>query len=266
MSMRHFIAALCCAAPVIGGGAALAQQTATPAAPAQGSAALASPAPDLGAILSKYAHALGGRDLLSKIKTQKTINTFTLLGRTIVQTTTVKPPFYFLQVIQVEGEAGQIKEGFDGKFAWVQDARGVVQILSGSRRAEVITDAAGGNDSELFPQRWPTTLTLRPSETVGGRQYYVVTIAPKGGVAHDLLLDTATFQPIMDRTTEDGGISMATVDAFTSGPLGELYPKSVMTTSSKVPPITTSLRSIKDNFDVPNSIFSPPVTKESETI
>lgn len=225
------------------------------------------PAPDLAAIMDRYTAAVGGKDLLAKITTQVSVFSFTLANHTMVVTTTAKAPTYYLQVIAPEGGGGALASGFDGKLAWVQDASGVVHILSGQRRAELITDAVGANNSEIFPDRWPTAISLKPGETIDGKPYLVVEIAPKDGIAHDMILDPQTYQPMMDRTVEPEATLISTVDAFGSGPLGELYPKSMTTTRSDgFPTITTVLRSVKDNVPVADSLFAPPASQGTETI
>lgn len=236
------------------------------AAGAQTSPAPAS-SPDLATVMARYATAIGGRDLLAKITTQVSVFSFTLANHTMVVTTTTKTPTYYLQVIAPEGGGGKLTSGFDGKLAWLQDQSGVVHLLTGLRRAELITDAVGSNSSELFSERWPTAVALKPAETIQGKSYYVISIAPKGGVAHDMMLDMQTFQPIMDRTVEANATSISTVDAFGAGPMGELYPKSVTTTRSDgFPTITSTLRSVRDNVPLSNAVFSPPASRGTETI
>jgi hypothetical protein len=223
--------------------------------------------PNLQAIMDKYAAAMGGRPLLAKIATQKVVYSFTLLDHTIIVTTTIKAPVYYLQVVQPEGGGGELKAGFDGKFAWLQDAGGVVHLLSGQRRAEIVSDAAGANNSELFPDRWPTSVSLRPNERINGKEYYVITIMPRGGVAHDVILGMQTFQPEMDRRTEPDATTISTVDAFGAGPQGELFPLTVTTTRSDgLPTVTSILRNVNDNVPVSKLLFSPPASQGTETI
>lgn len=249
------------AALVAAGTVRLAAQPTAPAPAASVAAA------DLAAIMQRYTAAVGGKELLAKITTQVSVFSFTLLNHTMIVTTTTKAPNYYLQVVAPESGGGALVSGFNGKLAWMQDASGVVHILSGQRRAELITDAVGANNSEIFPERWPTVVSLKPAETIDGKPYYVVAIAPKGGVSHDMILDPQTFQPIMDRTVEQNAMLTSTVDAFGAGPLGELYPKSLTTTRSDgFPTITTTLRSVKDNVPVANSLFGPPASQGTETI
>ena len=122
--------------------------------------------PELATAMEKYADAIGGRPLLASIKNQTSVFNFTLMGRTLVVRTTAKAPSYFLQETQAEGGGGKIVVGFDGKTAWSQGPDGVTTILSGTKRAELISDAAGANNSELFPDRWPTTVVLNAMHQV----------------------------------------------------------------------------------------------------
>ncbi len=223
--------------------------------------------PSLATIMDRYTTALGGRELLSKITTQVSVFSFTIAGHTMVVTTTTKAPTFYLQVVAPEGGGGKLTTGFNGKLAWLQDQSGVVHLLAGQRRAELITDAVGANSSEIFADRWPTIVTLKPSETINGKLYYVVNVAPKAGIAHDMLIDPQTFQPIMDRSVEPEATSISTVDAFGAGPMGELYPTSMTTTRSDgFPSITSTMRTVKDDVPVANSLFSPPASQGTETI
>lgn len=233
-------------------------------------AAGSSPAPAatlaLATIVNRYAQAIGGRSVLVKIRSQVSVYTFDLMGYTVTLTTENKPPSYYLQVVTIEGSPST-STGFDGKLAWLRSTDGVVQILSGTKRAELITEAAGANNSELFEERWPTQLALRPSEAVDGKLYYVVSVTPKDGVEHDLLLDANTFQPVIDRSSEAGVTSTAAVNEFTTGPLGELDAKVVTTTRSDgLPTLVTTLHALRDNVPIPNSVFSPPASAGTETI
>ncbi len=223
--------------------------------------------PNLATIMGRYTQALGGRDLLSKITTQVSVFSFMIAGHTMVVTTTTKAPTFYLQVVAPEGGGVKLTTGFNGKLAWLQDQSGVVHLLAGQRRSELITDAVAANSSEIFSDRWPTIVSLKPSETIDGKLYYVVNVAPKAGIPHDMLIDTHTFQPMMDRSVEPDATSISTVDAFGAGPLGELYPTSLTTTRSDgFPTITSTMRTVKDNVPVANSLFSPPASQGTETI
>lgn len=216
--------------------------------------------------MDKYVSIAGGRALLSKLTSMVAVSSFTLLGHEIVVTTTVKAPSNYLQVVEPEGGAGRLAVGFDGKTAWSQGPDGVVQLLTGQKRAEVIADAAGANNSEIFPNRWPTTVALKPIETIEGKSYYVLSIQAKGGVAHDVLMDSQTFLPVIERKAEPDSSSITIVNEFGKGPLGELISKSATTTSSNLPAITSTMRSLRDNVHVVDSLFAPPLGKGTETI
>jgi hypothetical protein len=222
---------------------------------------------DTTAALDKYAAAIGGRSLMARIHTQVSIFTFTLLGRTMVVKTTTKTPFYFLQETQAEGGSGKIAIGFDGKTAWSQGPDGKTTTLSGDKRAEIVSEAAGGNTSELFPDRWPTDVALKPNETHDGKSYVVLAITPKDGITHDVLLDAQTYQPVIERSHESDVAVLSVVNSFSKGPMGELQAQSVTTTRSDgFPQITATLQSVRDNPTVDDAIFAPPLGKGGVTI
>ena len=217
-------------------------------------------------VLEKYASAIGGRPLLARITTQVSLYQFTLLGRTMSVRTTTKAPSFFLQETQAEGGTGKIVIGFDGKTAWTQGPDGVTKILTGDERAGVISDAAGGNDSEIIADRWPTTVTLKPSETHSGVAYLVLSVTPKDGDSRDILLDPKTYRPVIERAAGPKVTVISVVNTFSQGPMGELQGQSITTSRSDgFPPITATLQFVRDNGAVDNAIFSPPLGK-GETI
>jgi hypothetical protein len=267
-TVRELVAAISCAFGLFALGlssVATADPDQTPS-PASASAP-AMPSISLATVMAKYVDVSGGRNRLSKIQTVIAVSSFTLFGRVIDVTTTTKTPSSFLQVVQPEGSStGKITVGFDGTNAWTVGPDGVMHLLTGQKRAEVIADAAGANNSEIFPERWPTTVSLKPNEDVDGKSYYVLSILAKGGVEHDILLDTQTYLPIIERRVEPDSSSITIINEFGKGPLGELISKSATTTSSDFPRITSTLQSVRDNVTVEKSIFAPPLGKGTETI
>lgn len=268
--MKTLLASLCCVLVLFAIGHASvahadADQTPSPAPTTTSGTA---PALDLATLMAKYVDVTGGRSRLSKIQTVVAVSSFSLFGRVMEVTTTAKAPANFLQVIQPEGGVGgKISVGFDGTTAWTVGPDDVMHVLTGQKRAEVIADAAGANNSEIFPDRWPTTVSLKPSEDVEGKSYYVLSIQAKGGVAHDILMDSQTYLPIIERKAEPDSSSITVVNEFGKGPLGELISKSATTTSSDFPRVTSTLQSLHDNVSVANSIFAPPLLgKGTETI
>jgi hypothetical protein len=223
---------------------------------------------DLTSVMQKYVSAVGGREALSKIHSSMTVYKSTIMGHIIMVTTTAKAPFYYLQVLQPEGSAGKMSFGFDGTTAWMQSPDGAVATLTGEKRAEVISEAVGANNSEVFPDRWPTTVTLKPAEAIDGKSYTVLSVKAKDGVTHDLFIDPETNLPVIERSIVGGVTSLSVVEAFGKGPMGELQAHIIVSTRSDgTPQVTSVLREVQDNADVSNSIFAPPLgTKGAQTI
>ena len=223
--------------------------------------------PSLASVLAQYTNAMGGREALSKIKSTVAVFSFALLGRRMIETTTSKAPFYFLQVMRAEGGAATISDGFDGTTAWVQGADGKVRVLTGEDRAEIVSAAASANASEIFSDRWPTTVALKPSETYDGKTYLVLSIEPRGGLRHDEFLDPQTCRPMIERYVSTSSTSYSVFSEFGTGPLGELQAALITTTRSDgLPPLTSRLQSVKDNVKLSNAMFMPPLGKGGETI
>jgi len=223
---------------------------------------------DLTSIMAKYVSASGGREALSKIHNSVTVYKSTIMGRVLKVRTTAKTPFYYLQEVQAEGSTGKISFGFDGTTAWMRTPDGSVTTLTGEKRAEVISDAVGANNSEIFPNRWPTTVTLKPTEVIDGQSYSVLSIKAKDGVTHDLFIDPQTNLPVIERTVEGQVTAVSVVEAFGKGPLGELQARLITSTRSDgSPQVKSVLREAQDNARLSTSIFAPPVSsKGAQTI
>jgi len=223
--------------------------------------------PALAAVMQKYADAIGGEKLLSSITSVQSVYSSTLFGHAVTVTTIAKAPASFVQRVQVEGTPLVMMIGFDGKTAWTKAISGAVQTLSGSKRADVIDEAAGMNNSEIIPQRWPTQVKLKADETVDGKLYHVVEISPQGGSAHDLLLDSQTYLPVMSRQYEGDVKLLDVVKNFAKGPLGETTGAVIVSTRSdgSVPAVTSTLLSTRDNIQVNDAIFAPPIPTNAPT-
>ena len=223
---------------------------------------------DLTSVMQRYVSASGGREALSKIHNSMTVYKSTIMGRILKVTTTAKTPFYYLQEVQAEGSTGKISFGFDGTTAWMRTPDGTVTTLTGEKRAEVISDAVGANNSEIFPNRWPTTVTLKPTEQIDGKSYTVLSIKAKDGVTHDLFIDPQTNLPVIERTIEGNVTGISVVEAFGKGPMGELQARIITSTRSDgSPQIKSVLREAQDNAPVSASIFAPPIgSKGAQTI
>lgn len=223
--------------------------------------------PTLATIMQKYANALGGLKLLTSIATTRTVYTSALLGRTVTVTTTAKAPSSFVQQVNVGDTPLSLDVGFDGKTAWTKTIAGAVNKLSGSRRSDIINQAASLNNSEVVPNRWPTALRRKPDETIDGQHYYVIEVTPRGGSAHDLLIDAQTFLPVMSRQYEGDVKTLDIVRKFGKGPLGEATGAVIFTTRSdgSLPDVTSTLLSTRDNIQVDDAAFAPPVPTNAPT-
>jgi len=228
---------------------------------------LAADQPDIASIMQKYADALGGHDVLGRIQTAKSVYQSTLMGRTITVTSLSKAPVKFVQRIQAEGMNAAVVIGFDGKTAWTQTLSGEVVKLTGTNRADVISESAGTNNSEIIRERWPTQLSLKPNETVDGKQYYVVAVRPQGGSERDLLLDTQSFLPVIMRQYATSGTTLSIATKFGKGPLGEATAAVSRSIGSAgpVPDLTFTLVSTEDNIRIDDSAFAPPVPTNAPT-
>jgi hypothetical protein len=215
---------------------------------------------DLSAVMDQYATALGGRQTLSAIHSFESTYKSTIMGHDILIVTKAKAPYYFLQTFSAAGSTATTSVGFDGTTAWRQDPNGTVHTLSGQDRAELVSEAVGAMDSEIFPDRWPTTVTLRPTEIINGKTFSVLRIAPKDGTEHDVLIEQQSGLPLVERTVQGQVSGMTVVESFSKGPMGELQARVMVSQRSDgTPQITSVLSGVKDNVSYPDALFAPPI-------
>lgn len=209
-------------------------------------------------VVARYAAAVGGRDVLAKISSRVVQLSTSAWDQPAAVTITSKAPANYLEVIDIPALGETIRRGFDGKVAWSQ-SDGAVRILKGAGREELIDRAAAANYTELFAERWPTSVTLLPEQVRAGNRFIALRIEPDGARPRELLLDAATYRPAIVLRRWGGGEASVEATATAKGPLGEAFARqTTMTDSAGNRAVSATVTSIQDNVSVDDAIFSPP--------
>lgn len=224
-------------------------------APAIAAAAPSSPTPSAAQIVDKVATAYGGRAVLASIKNKIIVVQLTIGGQPATATTTIAAPNKYVTVIDIPGMHAKVARGYDGSVAWSTDSYGVVSSLTGTQATALVCEAADANDSDLFPDRWPTTVKELPSRTVDGKKYLVLSTVPKGCDESTSYVDPQTY---LIMRVEAMGQTSAFSD-FQTGPAGEKYAKSIVITGP-MGVVQAAVTSIQDNVTLDPATFTMPTS------
>jgi hypothetical protein len=160
----------------------------------RGSSARSQPAPPpppdeqtiIDQILQRYEQALGGREAIDSVTTQRMKGTFQLRNMAGSIEGWSKDPNKTLVVIDFP-RIGTLKKGFDGETHWVQTPAGTVSDSSPQEIAELDRDAAvysAGKIKGLFE-----SMKLDNKAKLNGRDVDVIEGKPAKGPAEKLYFD-----------------------------------------------------------------------------
>lgn len=165
-----------------------AQLACTQQPPAESPTASSSPTEQaaIDQILQRYEQAIGGREALDAITSQKMKGRFQLSGMVGSVEGWRKEPNKTLTVVEFP-RIGTLKKGFDGETRWVQTPAGTFTDSSPQEIAELERDAevySAGKIKTLFD-----SMKLENKARLNGRDVYVIEGKPARGPAEKLFFD-----------------------------------------------------------------------------
>jgi hypothetical protein len=137
-------------------------------------------------ILQRYEQALGGKEAIDAITSQRMKGRFQLAGMTGSIEGWRKEPHKTLTVVEFP-RIGTLKKGFDGETRWVQTPAGTVSDSSPQEIAELERDAevySAGRIKTLFD-----SMKLENKARLNGRDVYMIEGKPARGPAEKLFFD-----------------------------------------------------------------------------
>jgi zinc protease len=137
-------------------------------------------------ILQRYEQALGGKEAIDAITSQKMKGRFQLAGMEGSVEAWSKDPNKTLAVVEFP-RIGTLKKGFDGEARWVQTPGGTFSDSSPQEIAELERDAdvySAGKIKTLFE-----SMKLENKARLNGRDVYVIEGKPARGPAEKLFFD-----------------------------------------------------------------------------
>ncbi|TEU03920.1 MAG: hypothetical protein E3J22_07960 [Candidatus Aminicenantes bacterium] len=146
-------------------------------------------------ILEKMIEASGGRKLLSSIKDTTLIGTLeiAMAGMSGSMTMYQKEPNMIRMDMEIMGMV--ITQAYDGEIAWGTNPQtGAVEEMPADQ-AENIIRQAYGNDILLNPDKHGVTYTLKESENIEGKDYYVLVQSFPDGFTLTMYIDSKSYLP-----------------------------------------------------------------------
>lgn len=146
-------------------------------------------------VLEKFIEASGGRKLLSSVKDTTMIGTLDIVmaGMSGSLTMYQKEPNMMRMDVEIQGMV--ITTAYDGETAWMTNPQtGATEELPADQADEIMREAYG-NDILLNPEKHGVTYTLKESENIEGKDYFVLVQTFPDGFTQTLYLDSKTYLP-----------------------------------------------------------------------
>ncbi len=146
-------------------------------------------------VLEKFIEASGGRKRLSSIKDTTMIGTMdvVMVGMSGSLTMYQKEPNMIRMDMEIQGMV--ITTAYDGETAWMTNPQtGATEEMPADQANDIIRQAYG-NDILLNPEKHGVTYTLKESENIEGKDYFVLVQTFPDGFAQTLYIDSKTYLP-----------------------------------------------------------------------
>ena len=217
--------------------------------------------PDLTAeqILQKAIDATGGAAAREKIKSVVMKGEFELAGQGVRSTLEIysKAPNKRLSVTKIEG-FGEMKQGFDGQNAWVQDPQGNIRDVTGPQLT--LMQREGQFNADLKWKELYEKVEVQGKEKVEGKDAYVLKLTPKTGPPVVRYYDAAAYLLVrsdLSVNTPQGEFTLKSVLSDYRDVDGAKMPFQ-MTQQMPMGTMTTRITEAKTNLPIDDQVFAKP--------
>lgn len=146
-------------------------------------------------ILEKFIEASGGRKRLASVKDTTMIGTLDIVSMGMSGTLTMyqKEPNMMRMDMEVMGMV--ITQAYDGEVAWwINPQTGATEEMPADQADDIMRQAYG-TDILLNPDKHGVTYTLKESENIEGKDYFVLLQTFPDGFTQTLYIDSKTYLP-----------------------------------------------------------------------
>jgi len=146
-------------------------------------------------ILEKMIEASGGRELLASIRDTTMRGKISSAGMSMSESLTIyrKEPNMMRMDMEIMGMV--MTTAYDGETAWWTNPQtGATEMMTADQADDLIRQAYG-NDIFLNPDKHGVTYTLKESENIKGKDYFVLVQTFSDGYAQTMYVDSKTYLP-----------------------------------------------------------------------
>jgi zinc protease len=209
-------------------------------------------------ILQRYEQALGGREALDAVTSQRMKGTFQIAGMTGNIEGWRKQPDKTLLVLEFP-RMGTLKKGFDGETRWVQTPGGTFSDSSPQEIAELERDAevyGAGKIKGLFD-----SMKLENKVRLNGRNVYMIEGKPPKGPAEKLFFDVENGLLVrwdMARRQEGRGTVFVKVHLDDYKEVGKLKVPFKVRFAFESFTFTVQVNELETNIPIDDAVFRKP--------
>jgi outer membrane lipoprotein-sorting protein len=152
-------------------------------------------------VLGKMIDAQGGRKVLGSIKDTTMTGTLeiAMAGMSGSLTMSLKEPNKMRMDMEMMGMV--FTQAYDGEIAWGTNPQTGVNEELPAEQGEELMRQASGNDIFLNPDKHGVTFTLKDSENIEGKDYYVMVQTFPDGYQMTMYIDSKTYLTYKTVTT-----------------------------------------------------------------
>ncbi len=216
-------------------------------------------APSAEEILKEHVKAIGGEAAFKKMKSREMIATFDIpsQGLSADMKITTKAPNKMRTELDIPG-MGKIVEGFDGTVAWSQNPFTGLLEKEGDQLKQAKEQADFYRDVEIAKryEKW----TVKGKEKVGGKDAYVLVGSSADGSTETMFIDADSYlllKVTAQAETPAGKMDASTILSDYKTVDGLKLPFNI-NIESAAGSMTMKIKEIKNNVEVPDSLFSKP--------
>ena len=142
-------------------------------------------------IMTKHIEALGGSENLDRIESSRSVASISTAGMEGTATFTYKRPDKMRS--DVDLPLAKMTRVIDGDDMWMTDLNGQPRSMSGEESREAITEIFLANGDYLKEEFRGTAVKYIADETVDGKLYHQLLIAPPDGLEMKLFIDSESY-------------------------------------------------------------------------
>jgi outer membrane lipoprotein-sorting protein len=217
-------------------------------------------------VLDDFVAATGGKEAYEKHKSAHMTGTLKIPAQGLKGKIEIhaKAPSSMVFTMNIAG-IGDIRQGYDGKVAWeLNPMQGGVRELDGAEKDQRVRDSAF--NAEIKWRDLYTEVKTTGTETIEGKDCFVVEMTPKTGAPRKEWFDKETKLLVCSEDTQEGPSGKITARSYSSDWKEVDGVKIAMAVKVVVGPMTQELKlkDVKFNVEIEDKVFAKPAEPEGD--